>query len=106
MRGPHSGSLPALVPAEQVDPRSTGELFDTIMDVATLVARLLPLLCDPIANGTPILELLGRSRGLADYEVARFLLAKRSEAIVHELLASPDAKVRRSAVRWVELTFA
>jgi RNA-directed DNA polymerase len=76
------------------------------MDVATLVARLSPLLDDPIAKSEAILELLGRGRGLAEYEVARFLVTKRTEPIVRELLASPDPRERRKAVRWVELTFA
>src|SRR6185437_8925149 len=76
------------------------------MDVATLVARLLPLLDDPVATGDAILKLLARGRGLADYEVARFLVAKRTEPLVERLLASLDPKERRTAVRWVELTFA
>ena len=76
------------------------------MDVASLVANLLPLLDDPVTNSTAILELLGRGRGLADYEVARFVVAKRTEPIVRSLLASPDPKIRRTAVRWVGLTFA
>ncbi len=76
------------------------------MDVATLVSRLVPLLGDPVSNSDAILELLGRHRSLADYEVARFLVAKRTQTLVEELLASPDPKLRRTAVRWVELTFA
>lgn len=75
------------------------------MDVATLVARLIPVLDDPIANSDEILGLLGRHCALADYEVVRFLVAKRTESLVHELLADPDPQKRRTAVRWVELTF-
>jgi RNA-directed DNA polymerase len=76
------------------------------MDVATLIARLLPLLADPVPNSDAILELLSRGRRLADYEVARFVVTKRTEPLVHELLGSPDPRARRNAVRWVELTFA
>src|SRR5207244_2315079 len=76
------------------------------MDVATLVAQLIPLLADPIGNSEPVLELLSRSRGLADYEVARFVVAKRTEGMVRGLLENPDPRVRRTGVRWVELTFA
>jgi hypothetical protein len=76
------------------------------MDVATLVSRLIPLLADPRGNSDAIIGLLGRSRGLADYEVARFLAAKRTEPLVRELLASEDPKERRKGVHWVELTFA
>jgi hypothetical protein len=76
------------------------------MDVATLVSRLLPLLAEPRAKSDAILGLLGRSRGLADFEVARFLVAKRTEPLVRELLASEDPRERRKGVRWVELTFA
>jgi hypothetical protein len=76
------------------------------MDVATLVAKLLPLLDDPRRNAAAILGLLATSRGLADYEVARFLIARRTAAFVADLLSNPDPKVRRTGVRWVELTFA
>ncbi|WP_394845053.1 hypothetical protein LZC95_49375 [Pendulispora brunnea] len=76
------------------------------MDVAALISKLIPLLDDPAGNSDAILGLLGRGRGLADYEVARFLIAKRTESFVQSLLASPDPKVRRMGVRWVELTFA
>jgi hypothetical protein len=76
------------------------------MDVATLVARLIPLLDDPSANGDAILDLLSRGRVLADYEVARFLVAKRTEPLVRGLLQSLDPRERRAGVRWVELTFA
>ena len=76
------------------------------MPYTALVAKLLPLLGDAVANSDAILELLGRGTGLADYEVARFLVARRTEPLVRELLASPDPKIRRSGVRWVELTFA
>lgn len=76
------------------------------MDVATLVAKLLPLLDDPRANADAILGLLAPSHRLADYEVARFLVAKRTAAFVADLLASPDPRVRRTGVQWVELTFA
>jgi retron-type reverse transcriptase len=76
------------------------------MDVATLIARLMPLLDDPVGNGDAILALLGRGRRLAEYEVARFVVSKRTEPLVRELYASPDPKIRRQAVGWVELTFA
>ena len=76
------------------------------MDVATLVARLMPLLADARANSDAILELLMSGRSLADYEVARFLVAKRTEPLVRELLASANPRLRRTGVRWVELTFA
>lgn len=76
------------------------------MDVATLVSRLIPLLGDPAKNSDAILGLLGRCRALADYDVARFVVARRTEAFVRGLLASDDPLVRRAGVRWVELTFA
>jgi RNA-directed DNA polymerase len=76
------------------------------MDVATLVSKLIPLLGDPVANSDAILGLLSRGSSLADYEVAKFLVAKRTEAFVQGLLTNPDPRVRRTAIRWVELTFA
>lgn len=76
------------------------------MDIASLVAKLIPLLGDPAGNCDAILHLLGRGNRLADYEVARFLVAKRTEAFVRELLTNPDPKIRRTGVRWVELAFA
>ncbi|MCC7538040.1 MAG: RNA-directed DNA polymerase [Deltaproteobacteria bacterium] len=76
------------------------------MDVATLVSALMPLLDDPVGNSARILKLLRDHRTLADYEVARFLVAKRTEPFVCELLQSQDPKSRRTAVRWVGLTFA
>ena len=76
------------------------------MNVASLVAKLVPLLDAPVENSDDIIELLGKGRWLADYEVARFLVAKRTEPLVRELLANPDPRIRRQGVRWVELTFA
>jgi RNA-directed DNA polymerase len=76
------------------------------MDVAQLISALLPLLASPRDNADAILELLGQGRRLADYEVARFVVAKRTEPMVRDLLASADPTARRSAVRWVEMTFA
>ena len=76
------------------------------MDVATLIAKLLPLTEDPIANSDEILRLLGKARALAEYEIARFVVAQRTEGFVRERLTSLDPLVRRQAIRWVELTFA
>src|SRR6187399_1139547 len=76
------------------------------MNVASLVAKLVPLLDAPVENSDDIIELLGKGRWLADYEVARFLVAKRTAPLVRELLANPDPRIRRQGVRWVELTFA
>lgn len=76
------------------------------MDIATLVAKLIPLLGDPEGNRDVIIKLLDRGRALADYEVVRFLVAKRTESFVRSLLEDPDPRVRRTGVRWVELTFA
>jgi RNA-directed DNA polymerase len=100
------------VSAKQVDPRGAWEstfaalLRGENVDVAGLVANLIPLLGDPARNSDAILSLLLRHRDLADYEVARFLVAKRSEPVVRELMASVDPRMRRDAVRWVELTYA
>lgn len=76
------------------------------MDVATLISKLYPLLDDPVANSSTILSLLRRGGGLAEYEVARSLVSKRTEPMVRQMLADPDPVVRRRAVRWVQLTFA
>lgn len=76
------------------------------MDTATLIARLIPLLDQPRDNADAILSLLARGRRQAEFEVARFVAAKRTAGFVQELLADPDPKVRRQGVRWVELTFA
>ncbi len=76
------------------------------MDIATLVAKLIPLLGDPEGNSDAIVRLLRLGVTLADYEVVRFLVAKRTESFVRGLLANPDPRVRRTGVRWVELTFA
>lgn len=76
------------------------------MDVAQLVAELLPLLTAPAQHHGAILSLLGKHRTLVDYEVARFLVSRRTEAFVQELLTDPDPYQRRRAIDWVELTFA
>jgi hypothetical protein len=76
------------------------------MDVASLIAALVPLLDDPVLNGDAALSLLSTHRTLAEYEVARFVASRRTALFVRQLLDSADPRDRRTAVRWVELTFA
>lgn len=70
-----------------------------------LLFKLKPLLVDPIANRVQIQRVLSGSKGLAEYEVARFWVASKGTipTDLEERLRSRDPRVRLGAVFTIDL---
>ncbi len=75
------------------------------MDIAQLVIELKPLCADPVANLEPIVDLLEQGRDMAEYEVARFMVAHAARGTIEPLLRSADPRERLSAIRVVHATY-
>jgi hypothetical protein len=76
------------------------------MNLPTLLLQLKPLMDQPLANFEKIADLLGRHQALAEYEVARFYVARVFSDGVLPLAASLDPRERLRAVELVRLTFS
>jgi RNA-directed DNA polymerase len=77
-----------------------------MLTLPALLRELAPLLDDPEANETAIGELMSKNQRLPDSEVARFVVARHMESLVRARLDDPDPRVRRRAVKLVQLLFA
>ncbi|MBJ6761520.1 RNA-directed DNA polymerase [Myxococcaceae bacterium JPH2] len=75
------------------------------MNLVGLLLELKPLMKDPEASFDAIVELLERNQGLAEYEVARFFVARAWKDPVEGRVRSPDARERLRAARLIPLLF-
>ncbi len=75
------------------------------MNLAELLLDLKDLLKDHAANRPQILELLENHKGLAEFEVARFLVSRTLSPGIEGMLQSVDPRERRLAVRQIPTTF-
>ena len=73
------------------------------MSLGALLVDLHGLLADPEKNSAAIYRLLGQNQDLAEYEVARFLVAKAMAPSLATRLRSIDPRERLEAVRTVLL---
>lgn len=63
------------------------------------------LLKDQAANRGRIIQLLEDHKGLAEFEVARFMVSRAMAPAIEEMLHSLDPRERRHAVRQIPITF-
>ena len=75
------------------------------MDLAQLIGKLDYLCKDLQSNEDEVAELLDVNTDIAEYEVARFYVAKALAGDVAARLRSRDPRERLRAVRWVRLTY-
>lgn len=68
------------------------------MDIATLLAKLNPLLSAPENNLDDILKLLHKNDRLAEYEVARFVVAEKVRPFIDGLLTHLNEEKRRQGL--------
>lgn len=75
------------------------------MDLAQLLNELKPLCVAPQEHWDAIVDLLDRGSDLAEYEVARFMVASAIKGDVEPRLRSQDPRERLRAVKAVRLTY-
>ncbi|MCA9664925.1 MAG: RNA-directed DNA polymerase [Myxococcales bacterium] len=75
------------------------------MNLPALLLELRPLVADIDKNWDRIVELLSTHKRLAEYEVARFFVARHVESRVTELLRSRDPQQRARGVKMLELAY-
>ncbi|MBU8898758.1 hypothetical protein DRW03_11035 [Corallococcus sp. H22C18031201] len=73
------------------------------MNLVGLLLELKPLMMDPEASFDRIVELLEHNQGLAEYEVARFYVARAWKDAIESRVRSPDARERLRAARLIPL---
>ena len=74
------------------------------MSLAALLLTLRPLLASIDENWTRVIELLEHHGRLAEYEVARFYVARTMAPKLAQMLRSADPHNRRLAARGIRLT--
>ncbi len=76
-----------------------------LLNPIELILELRKLVAEPIANAAAIRALVERHQAMAEYQIARFYVAKHLTAQVEALFASVDPRERRAGVELIQLGF-
>ncbi|MFN0247892.1 MAG: reverse transcriptase family protein [Kofleriaceae bacterium] len=76
-----------------------------LLNPIELILELRKLVDEPIANAAAIRALVERHQAMAEYQIARFYVARHLTAQVEQLLASVDPRERRAGLELMRLGF-